>query len=99
MTREYVVCYAFRSRRAPLGPLGPEETTVHVGRPGFFSLGYTLCRRKVSRRISTSPSEATCRESKRRWELATGLRTTSTPRRSSGRSRWYLRRGSPRHLH
>jgi hypothetical protein len=51
MTREYVVCYAFGRRRAPLGPLGPEETTIHVGRPGFFSLGYTLCGRKVSRAL------------------------------------------------
>jgi len=56
VAKEYVSCYAFGKRQAPLGPLGPEETTVHVGQPGFFSLGYTLCRRKVSRRISTSPS-------------------------------------------
>jgi len=56
VAKEYVACYAFGKRQAPLGPLGPEETTVHVGQPGFFSLGYTLCRRKVSRRISTSPS-------------------------------------------
>ena len=76
MTREYVVCYAFGRRRAPLGPLGPEETTIHVGRPGFFSLGYKLCGRKVSRRIDSSPlSEATCRDCKRRWELATGTTT------------------------
>jgi len=26
MTREYAVCYAFGRRRAPLAPLGPEET-------------------------------------------------------------------------
>ena len=48
-SKGYVACYAFGKRRAPLGPLG-EETTAHVGQPGF-SLGYTLCRSKVSRRI------------------------------------------------
>jgi hypothetical protein len=47
----------------------------------FRSLGYTLGRSKVSRRIKTSsPNEATCRECKGRWELATGLRLTSTCR-------------------
>jgi hypothetical protein len=51
----YVACYAFEKRRAPMAPLGPEDlTTVHVGQPGFFSLGYTLCGRKVSRRKSIS---------------------------------------------
>jgi len=79
VARKYVACCAFGKRRAPLGPLG-EETTAHVGQPGF-SLGYTLCRSKVSRRIKTSSSnEATCRECKGRWELATGLRLTSTRR-------------------
>ena len=75
VAREYVACYAFGKRQAPLGPLGPEENIVHVGQPGFFSLGYTLCRRKVSRRIDTlSPSKAICRDCKRRWEPATGAR-------------------------
>jgi hypothetical protein len=75
MRREYVVCYAFRRRRAPLGPLGPEETIIHVGRPGFFSLGYTLCGRKVSRRIDSSPvSEATCRDCNGAGNWPPGLR-------------------------
>jgi hypothetical protein len=75
VAKEYVACYAFGKRRAPLGPLGPEDTTVHVGQPGFFSLGYTLCGRKVSRRIyMSSPSQANCRDCRRRWELATGVR-------------------------
>jgi hypothetical protein len=70
MTRQYVACRAFGKRQAPLGPLGPEETTVHIGQPGFFSLGYTLCGRKVSRPIGTSrASEATCRDCRRRWQL------------------------------
>ena len=33
-----------------------------------------------------------CKVSRRHWELATGLRITSTPRRSRRRSRWYRRR-------
>ena len=75
MAKEYVACYAYGKRGAPLAPLGSEDTTtIHVGQPGFFSLGYTLCGRKVSRRIHKFPNEATCRGCKRRWELATGAR-------------------------
>jgi hypothetical protein len=64
-----------------MAPLGPEDpTTVHVGQPGFFSLGYTLCGRKVSRRIHiSSPSDVTCRGCKRRWELAAGARELPRP--------------------
>lgn len=53
---------------------------VHVGQPGFFLLGYTLCGRKVSRRIHiSSPSDVTCRGCKRRWELAAGARELPRP--------------------
>ena len=81
MTREYVACYAFGKRRAPMAPLGPEDTTtVHVGQPGFFSLGYTLCGKKVSRRKSiSSPSEVTCAGCKRRWQPAAGARELPRP--------------------
>ena len=65
-----------RKAASAIGTIGPGGTIIHVGQPGFFSLGYTLCGRKVSRRIDSSPlSEATCRDCKRRWELATGTTT------------------------
>jgi hypothetical protein len=82
---------AFGRRRAPLGPLGSEETTVHVGQPGF-SHSATSCAAEgvapdyyLTERGYLPGMQATLK-------LATGLRITLTPHRSSGRSRWYLRR-------
>ena len=81
VARKYIACYAFEKRQAPMAPLGPEDrTTVHVGQPGFFSLGYTLCGRKVSRRKpNSSPGRVTCPRCKRRWEAAAGTRQLSRP--------------------
>jgi len=70
---QYVACYAFGKQKAPWKPHGREGTTIHIGRPGAILLGYTLCGRKVSRTIAIfAPSEASCRERKWGWELATG---------------------------
>lgn len=63
--REYRACYVYRQL------LGPESRTIHVAQPGTFRLGYTLCGIKVARLMDIfSPVEATCRECKRRWQLA-----------------------------
>src|SRR5580658_5779627 len=81
MAMNYVACYGLEKPRAPLVRWGPEDpATVHVGQPGFFSLGYTLCGRKVSRRKPiSSPREVTCRDCKRRWERAAEERELPRP--------------------
>ena len=61
-----------------IGSRGPYHGSCWA--TGFFSLGYTLCGRKVSRRIHiSSPSDVTCRGCKRRWELAAGARELPRP--------------------
>jgi hypothetical protein len=81
MGTEYHACYVYNKTRFPHVS---ESTTIHImaGRmSGLLSLivgnqmSYALCGRRASRQIDVfEPSEATCRECKRRWELATGQR-------------------------
>jgi len=52
-----------------------ESQTLHIAPTGLFAnRKQTLCGRPVNRVLSIfAPGEATCKECKRRWELATGM--------------------------
>lgn len=70
MEAEFRTCYGF-SMWAPRGHWGPEGRMIHVTQTRIPLFAYTLCGQKVSRMMDIfSPPEATCRECKRRWELA-----------------------------
>lgn len=57
--------------KPPPAPPRTESTVIHV----TDGVNSTLCGRSVSRNMDIfEPREATCRECKRRWELATGVR-------------------------
>jgi hypothetical protein len=94
---QYHACYA-RAR----GIFSNESTAIHVMRGAVhgallnIALGqdqYTLCGRLATRHIDIfKPSEATCRECKRRWQLAQPRPApkTTMPVRPS-----IIKRGSP----
>lgn len=80
------------SASGAIGSRGPYHGSCWA--TGVFSLGYTLCGRKVSSRIHISlPSDVTCRGCKRRWELA-GARELPRPavNEITNRLRTFLRR-------